>query len=118
VFGLLGALALLVVVALAMSWMSVLIGLKASSPEKVQMIAFSTMMPLTFTSSALVPSSTFPGWLQAWSDINPVTYLADAIRGLLIGGEVATATLVSLLWSAGFVIVFAPLAIRAFRTRV
>ncbi|MEU7828660.1 MULTISPECIES: ABC transporter permease [unclassified Nonomuraea] len=116
VAGLLGALALLVVVALAMSWMSVLIGLKASSPEKVQMISFSTMMPLTFTSSALVPADTFPGWLKAWSDVNPVTYLADAIRGLLIGGEIAWPTMVSLLWSAGFVVVFAPLAIRVFRS--
>ncbi|WP_113703549.1 ABC transporter permease [Nonomuraea lactucae] len=116
--GLLGALALLVVVALAMSWMSVLIGLKASNPEKVQMMSFSLMMPLTFTSSALVPSNTFPGWLQAWSDVNPVTHLANAIRGLMIGGEVADPALVSLLWSAGFVVVFAPLAIRAFRSRV
>jgi ABC-2 type transport system permease protein/oleandomycin transport system permease protein len=118
VLGALGALALLVVVALAMSWMSVLIGLKASSPEKVQMISFSTMMPLTFTSSALVPSDTFPGWLQTWSDINPVTHLANAIRGLLIGGEVAGATLISLLWAAGFAVIFAPLAILAFRSRV
>ncbi|MDP9841135.1 ABC transporter permease [Streptosporangium lutulentum] len=118
VLGALGALALLVVVSLAMSWMSVLIGLKASSPEKVQMISFSTMMPLTFTSSALVPSDTFPGWLRTWSDINPVTHLADAIRGLLIGGEVAGSTLVSLLWAAGFAVVFAPLAILAFRSRV
>ncbi|GGL26902.1 ABC transporter permease [Planomonospora parontospora] len=118
VLGLLGALALLVVVALAMSWMSVLIGLKASSPEKVQMISFSTMMPLTFTSSALVPSQTFPEWLKVWSDINPVTHLADAIRGLLIGGEVAHASMISLLWAAGFAVVFAPLAIRAFRVRV
>ncbi|MEV4382151.1 ABC transporter permease [Streptosporangium sp. NPDC049644] len=117
-FGLLGALALLVVVALAMSWMSVLIGLKASSPEKVQMIAFSTMMPLTFTSSALVPSATFPSWLKTWSDLNPVTHLADAIRGLLIGGDVTRAALFSLLWAAGFAVIFAPLAIRAFRSRV
>ncbi|MFI7447889.1 ABC transporter permease [Nonomuraea sp. NPDC049714] len=118
VAGLLGALVLLVIVALAMSWMSVLIGLKASSPEKVQMIAFSVMMPLTFTSSALVSPDTFPGWLRAWSDVNPVTHLSDAIRGLLIGGDVASPAMISLLWSAGFVVVFAPLAIRVFRSRV
>ena len=82
------------------------------------MIAFSTMMPLTFTSSALVPSQTFPGWLEAWSDINPVTHLADAIRGLMIGGDVAQSAMISLLWAAGFAVVFAPLAIRAFRGRV
>ncbi|MDF5757964.1 ABC transporter permease [Spongiactinospora sp. TRM90649] len=113
--GLLAALALLVVVALAMSWMAVLIGLKASNPEKVQMIAFSTMMPLTFTSSALVPSQTFPGWLEAWSDVNPVTHLANAIRAMLIGGEAGQATMISLLWALGFVVIFAPLAIRVFR---
>ncbi|MFJ2029777.1 ABC transporter permease [Streptosporangium sp. NPDC087985] len=118
VLGVLGALALLVVVALAMSWMSVLIGLKASSPEKVQMIAFSTMMPLTFTSSALVDPATFPGWLKTWSDLNPVSHLANAIRGLLVGGEVSGSALISLLWAAGFTVVFAPLAIRAFRGRV
>ena len=115
VAGVLGALALLVVVALAMSWLSVLIGLTASSPEKVQMFAFSTMLPLTFTSSALVNPDTFPGWLRAWARVNPVTHLSDAIRGLLIGGEVAQPALVSLLWAAGFMVVFAPLAIRVFR---
>ncbi|RBQ19886.1 ABC transporter permease [Spongiactinospora rosea] len=115
VAGLAGALALLVVVSLAMAWLSVLIGLKAANPEKVQMIAFSTMMPLTFTSSALVPSQTFPGWLEAWSNVNPVTHLADAIRGLMIGGEVAQPAMISLLWALGFVVVFAPLAIRVFR---
>src|SRR5437868_9256758 len=115
VAGLLGALALLTVVVLAMSCMSVLIGLKAASPEKVQMFSFSILMPLTFTSSSLVPSATFPSWLKAWSDINPVSYLADAIRGLLIGGDVTRAVSVSLLWSVRFVLAFAPLAIRAFR---
>ena len=47
-----------------------------------------------------------------------MTILADAIRGLLIGGPVAGATLISLLWAVGFAVVFAPLAIRAFRRRV
>ncbi|MGI5273007.1 ABC transporter permease [Nonomuraea sp. CA-218870] len=118
VAGLLGALALLVVVALAMSWMSVLIGLKASNPEKVQMFSFSVMMPLTFTSSALVDPATFPGWLATWAKVNPVTHLSDAIRGLLIGGSVAGPALISLLWAAGFMVVFAPLAIRVFRRHV
>src|SRR5690606_24056510 len=101
----------------AMAWMSVLIGLTASDPEKVQMFSFSIMMPLTFTSSALVDPATFPGWLAAWADVNPVSHLSDAIRGLLIGGEVARPATISLLWAAGFMVVFAPLAIRMFRRR-
>ncbi|MDP9866593.1 MULTISPECIES: ABC transporter permease [Streptosporangium] len=117
VTGVLGAVALLLVFALAMSWMSVLIGLKAKDPEKVQIFAFSLMMPLTFTSNAFVPTDTMPGWLQVWVNVNPVTQLADAVRGLLLGGEVAGPAVSSLLWAAALAAVFAPLAIRAFRSR-
>lgn len=115
VIGVAGALALLLAFALGMSWLSVLIGLRASSVEKVQIVAFSLMMPITFTSNAFVPTETMPEWLQRWVEINPVTHLADAVRGLLGGGPVASSATVSLLWAAGIAIAFAPLSIRAFR---
>jgi oleandomycin transport system permease protein len=115
VLGVVGALALLLTFALAMSWMSVLIGLKASDPEKVQIMAFSLMMPITFTSNAFVPVDTMPGWLQTWVDVNPVTFLADAIRGLLSGGPVAENLAPSLAWAAVLVLVFLPWSVRAFR---
>ncbi|GII62680.1 transport permease protein [Sphaerisporangium krabiense] len=117
VVGVVGALALLVAFALAMSWMSVLIGLTAAEPEKVQIIAFSVMMPLTFTSNAFVPTKTLPEWLQRWVDVNPVTHLADAVRGLLGGGPVATHATISLIWALGIALVFIPLSLRAFRSR-
>ncbi|MFC4586897.1 ABC transporter permease [Sphaerisporangium corydalis] len=117
VAGVVGALALLLVFALAMSWLSVLIGLVASEPEKVQIIAFSVMMPLTFTSNAFVPTKTMPDWLQKWVDVNPVTHLADAVRGLLSGGPVASHATISLIWALGIALVFAPLSLRAFRSR-
>jgi ABC-2 type transport system permease protein/oleandomycin transport system permease protein len=115
VLGVLGAVGLLLVFALAMSWMSVLIGLKASEPEKVQIMAFSLMMPITFTSNAFVPTESMPGWLQKWVDVNPVSHLADAVRGLLSGGAVASHLGISLLWAAGIAVVFVPLSMRAFR---
>ena len=117
VTGVLGALALLLGFALAMSWLSVLIGLVASEPEKVQIIAFSVMMPLTFTSNAFVPTKTLPELLQRWVDVNPVTHLADAVRGLLSGGPVASHATISLIWALGIALVFAPLSLRAFRSR-
>lgn len=115
--GVLGAALLLIVFALAVSWMSVLIGMKASDPEKVQVFAFTLIFPITFTSSAFVKAETMPGWLQAWVDVNPVTHLADAFRGLLIGGEVASPVLWSLVWAAGIALIFVPLSMRAFRSR-
>ncbi|MBO3748069.1 ABC transporter permease [Streptosporangiaceae bacterium NEAU-GS5] len=118
VAGVLGALALLLTFALAMSWISVLIGVIASEPEKVQIFAFSILMPITFTSNAFVETSTMPTWLQKWVDVNPVSHIADAVRGLLTGGPVAGHATISLIWALALAVVFAPLAVRAFKNRV
>jgi len=117
-FGVLGAFVLLVLVALAVSWMSVLVGLLVSEPEKVMVFGFTVIFPLTFVSNAFVPADSMPGWLQAWVKVNPVTSLADAIRGLLVSGPVAGPVVKSLLWATAIAVVFAPLAVRAFRRRV
>jgi oleandomycin transport system permease protein len=115
--GVLGTFALLVVFTLAFSWFPVLIGVLADAPEKVQMLGFVVLLPLTFGSGAFVPAASMPGWLQAWVKVNPVTLLADAIRGLLVSGPVARPALQALAWAAAIAVVFAPLALRAFRRR-
>ena len=115
----LAAFALAYVFYLAVCWISVLIGLVAPSPETVQGIAFIFIMPLVFGSSILLPSTqTMPGWLQAWVKVNPVTSLADAVRGLTVGGPVATHAMYALAWAAGIVVVAFPLAMRMYARRV
>jgi oleandomycin transport system permease protein len=114
----LGAFGLLIVFGLAASWMSVLVGMLVSAPEKVQIFGFVLLFPLTFASNAFAPTQTMPGWLQGWVKVNPVTILADATRGLLVGGPVATPVTQSLLWAAVLMAVFAPLSVWAFRRRV
>jgi ABC-2 type transport system permease protein len=42
-------------------------------------------MPLFFSSNALYPEQLMPGWLQAISKVNPLSYEVNALRGLLIG---------------------------------
>jgi oleandomycin transport system permease protein len=116
--GVLAAFALLLVSALAVSWLAVLVSMLVASPEKVQVFGFVTLFPLTFTSNAFVQTSTMPGALQAWVKVNPVTILADALRGLLVSGPVARPVLESVLYALGFTAVFAPLAVRAFKRRV
>jgi oleandomycin transport system permease protein len=116
--GVLGAFGLLLLFAMAFSWISVLVGLVVSEPDRVMVFGFAVMFPLTFVSNAFVPTDTMPGWLQAWVDVNPVTILADAIRGMLVGGPVASPATGALLWAAGILAVFAPLSVRAFRKRV
>lgn len=71
----LGAFALAYVFYLAVCWVSVLVGLVVPSPETVQGLSFIWVMPLVFGSSILVPdTSTMPGWLESWTDVNPVTH--------------------------------------------
>jgi oleandomycin transport system permease protein len=114
----LAAFGLLIVFALAASWMSVLVGMVVSAPEKVQIFGFVLLFPLTFASNAFAPTATMPGWMQAWVRVNPVSTLADAIRGLLVGGPTATPVIQSLVWAAILLVVFAPAAVWAFRRRV
>jgi oleandomycin transport system permease protein len=115
---LLGAVALLLVFALAFSWVMVLVGVIAKDPEKVQVFSFTALFPLTFVSNVFVPTETMPVWLQAFVKVNPVTILSDATRGLMVGGPVARPVVGTLLWAAVIAAVFAPVAVWAFRRRV
>jgi oleandomycin transport system permease protein len=89
----------------------------AANPEKVQIFGFVTLFPIAFTSDAFVRTATMPGWLQAWAKVNPVSLISDAMRGLLVSGPTARPVAESLLYAAAFTLVFAPLAVRAFKRR-
>jgi ABC-2 type transport system permease protein/oleandomycin transport system permease protein len=116
--GVLAAFGLVLVSTLALSWALVLVAMLAANPEKVQIFGFVVLFPLTFTSDAFVRTASMPGWLQAWSKANPVSLVSDAMRGLMVSGPAARPAVESLLYAAAFTIVFAPLAVRAFKRRV
>jgi oleandomycin transport system permease protein len=116
--GVLAAAGLVLVSTLAISWALVLVGMLAANPEKVQIFGFVVLFPITFTSDAFVQTASMPGWLQAWSKANPVSLISDAVRGLMVSGPAARPAVEALLWAAAFTVVFAPLAVRAFRRRV
>ncbi len=108
---------LLLAFALAMCWVSALLGLMVKTPQGVQVFGSIAIFPLVFGSSLLVPTATMPGWLQAFVKVNPITDLSEAERGFFTGGPVATPAVRSLLWALGIFIVFAPLAVRAYRRK-
>lgn len=113
----LAACLLVIVFAVSFSWIFVLLGMLVRDPGTVQGIGFLIGFPMGFGTNMLAPTDTLPGWLQGWVDVNPVAHLMDAARGLMIGGPVAGPVTTTLLWSAGLVAVFAPLAVRAYRRR-
>jgi oleandomycin transport system permease protein len=103
--------------ALCLSWVSVLIGMYARTPGAVQGIVFLVMFPLTFGTSTFVPVDTLPGWLQSFTDVNPMTHLVGTLRGLMLGGPVQTHLLWTLLWMTILLVLFVPLALRAYGRR-
>ena len=115
-YGLLG-LVLVLLFALSMCWIWVWLGLTLKTAQGVQGIAFLVMFPLTFGSNVFVQTNTLPGWLQAFVNVNPIKYLVDAERGLMLGGPIQKPLLITLAWMVGLIAVFAPLAIRAYRRR-
>jgi ABC transporter DrrB family efflux protein len=112
--GLLAAIGLVIVFGYAFSWIFVALGLRVSDPEAAQAAGVPVMFVLVFSSSAFVPLSSMPGWLQALGAHQPVTALVNAERALILGGPAAHDVLSSLAWSAGMFVVFAALAARIY----
>ena len=112
---------LLLGVSFAFSWISAFIGLLVRSVEAAQSGGFIWLFPLTFASSAFVPVSTMPSWLQTFARHNPISVLADALRGLfhvnpaLTTGDIRWALIQSVAWIVGIVIVFVPLSVIRYR---
>ncbi len=120
------ALIIILLFAYALSWVTALVGLKASNAEAAQAATFPLLFPLTFASSAFVPVESMPSWLQGFATWQPVSIVINAARALCLGDEASalyttsTSTYVALAlaWTAGIIAVFAPLAVRAYRRKV
>jgi ABC-2 type transport system permease protein len=111
------ALGLTVLYGFAFVWVFITLGLMARTPQAAQGLSF-LVFPLTFVSSGYVPVSTMPGWLQGVASHQPMTLMCNSVRILtgasaaqrLLGHSLAYYLLPSLLWTAGIIVVFAPLA--------
>ncbi|MFD7123704.1 MULTISPECIES: ABC transporter permease [Streptomyces] len=117
VFGLLGAVALSAVFGASIMWIFILLGLSMPTVQAVQGTAMLVLMPLQFGSSIFVPTETMPGWLQTFTDYNPLSNLADAARALMQGDPVGNSVWWTLGWAAGITLVMAPLAVSKFRKK-
>lgn len=118
VWSTLAALVLAVLFGTSLAWMSMLVGLVAKSEATVHMFSGVLLIPLTFCSNVFVPTTTMPGWLRAWADVNPISYEASALRALITGTPLGDSVWWTLGWTAGLTAVFAPLALRAYRRRL
>jgi oleandomycin transport system permease protein len=113
----LAAVGIVIAFALCLSWASVFIGTVARTPGAVQGIVILTMFPLTFGTSTFVPTSTMPGWLQTFTDVNPITHLIGTLRALMLGDPMGHHLLWTFVSMAALLVIFVPLALRAYGRR-
>jgi ABC transporter DrrB family efflux protein len=115
--GVAGAIASIAVVAafgLALSWIFAFVALTVHGAEAAQSAGFVVVFPLVFASSVFVPVATFPGWLQAFAKISPVTLTANAARSLALTGTPASLA-GAVAWIGGLLMVFVPLCVWRYR---
>ena len=99
----------------AISWVTALLGLAAKSAEAAGAAALPLTVLLTFPSSAFLLTHNLPGPLRAYADHQPLTATVNTVRPLLLGGPTASHVVAAVLWCAGIVAVFAPLAVLRYR---
>jgi ABC-2 type transport system permease protein len=85
-FGVLAAFAMLVAIGFGMGWVFIVLGLLIRTPTTVMTLGFTFLFPLVFASNIMVDPATMPDWLRAFVDVNPVSLMTTALRGLMGGG--------------------------------
>lgn len=99
----------------ALSWLSAILGLLAKSVEAVQWFGFIFVFPLTFASSAFVPTGGMPKYLRIFAENQPVTHVIETIRGLLVGTPIGNHGWLALAWCSGILLVSVIVASSIFR---
>jgi ABC-2 type transport system permease protein len=115
--GVIAALALVIVFAFGLSWVFTALGLLLRSPNAVMNAGFMAIFPLTFLSNVFVEPETLPSALEAFVDVNPISILATASRGLMEGEAVTGEIAIVLAVAAALTAVFAPITTHLYRSR-
>jgi ABC-2 type transport system permease protein len=113
--GAVAALGLVVVFAFGLSWVFTTMGLLLRSPNAVMNAGFMSIFPLTFLSNVFVDPETLPAGLEAFVDVNPISILATASRGLMEGDAAAGDIAIVLAVAAALTATFLPITTRLYR---
>ena len=101
--------------AFGFSWVAAVVGASVRNPESAGGMMFFVIFPLTFLSSAFVPIESMPGWLQPFTQINPVTNAVDLGRALSQGGPIIQNASITILWTLAFTFIIGPVAVWRYR---
>jgi ABC-2 type transport system permease protein len=115
--GVLAAFLLLFVVGFGTGWVFMTIGLLVSTPMTVMTFGFTFIFPLVFASNISVNPETMPGWLEAFVNVNPVSHITTALRGLMAGTATAGQVGLALVGPAALTLILAPVVLVLYRRK-
>ncbi|TME34978.1 MAG: ABC transporter permease [Chloroflexi bacterium] len=111
VVGSAAAIGVMLLFGFALSWVGVAMGALVRTPEALQGIIFAAVFPLTFVSSAFVPTQSMPGWLAWFADRQPMTLVTNTVRSFTLQGDPGPTAIPAILWSLGVLAVCFPLGL-------
>ena len=111
------AVLVLLVFSFGIGWIFTAFGLIMRSPNAVMGISMTFLFPLTFASNVFVQPETMPSWLQAFVNVNPITHVVTAVRGLMAGSVTAAEIGWVMLSAALLTAVFAPITMYLYRNK-
>ena len=108
---------LILLFTLAFSWLAAIVGVVAKSVEAVQWLTFVIVFPLTFASSAFVPTASMNSVLRAFAVNQPITQVVEAVRALILDKPVGNHLLLAVIWCLGILVLAIPAASWLFRRK-
>jgi ABC-2 type transport system permease protein len=117
IFGVIAAFALLLTIGFGMGWIFIVLGLLISTPMTVMTLGFTFLFPLVFASNLMVDPATMPGWLRMFVEVNPISLMATAMRGLMGQGASFSEVALALVAPAVLTLLLAPVTLWLYRRR-
>lgn len=108
---------ILILFTLAFSWLMAIVGVFAKSVEAVQWLSFIIIFPLTFASSAFVPTAGMNQYLKAFAENQPISQVIEAVRALMLGTPMGNHGWMAVFWSLVILAVSIPIATTLFRRK-
>ena len=111
VAGVLAAFLMLVAIGFGMGWIFIVLGLLIRTPTTVMTLGFTFLFPVVFASNIMVDPATMPGWLRAFVEVNPVSLMTTALRGLMSGGATVAQVALALIAPVALTAILAPVTL-------
>ncbi|PAQ09718.1 ABC transporter permease [Mesorhizobium temperatum] len=108
ILGVLAAFAMLIAIGFGMGWVFIVLGLLIRTPTTVMTLGFTFLFPLVFASNIMVDPGTMPDWLRAIVEVNPVSLMTTALRGLMAGGATLGQVVLALIAPVALTAILAP----------